>query len=607
MQASVASGTFARMKIPSLFHAFRFAEPVALRRAARRPFVEILEDRLAPATIFLVAPSEPLDATHRYLIQDAINFAGVGGTVIVQPGTSSQSGTANINIDSLTIMGDPLASVDSLQSYDFNINDSSGVTLSHLNLGDVTLSATAHNVTVTGSHLKNFTETGGMSGVGNNTLRHNVITGAVDLQGNSDAGQVTADSIAENTFVGSAPVQLGLTNSNQTSIENNHFTNSGSSAAGIRVRSNSEGVTISGNTIEMVGSGSTYGIYLLNTGGAAGNLLSAKVTGNSISAGPSGTALLCNLFGTGTNFTVQVEGNDVNRSKIGIEVYGLPGATGAGFIDLGGGTNSLGTSKGGNNFRSFDGLNGHYAIYLHSTDAGITVPAQGNIFDNAVAPAMVVKDGGNGGGSGIVDVSNSLDPNHAYVQSLYTQLLGRVADPAAGGELDQGVAKLVAKGRKAVAKSILLSNESLGLMANDVVGDYLHRDIQTPELTKFGTLLAAGKDITVVEANVLGSIDYQNNLSKNYVQALYQDLLGRAATTTEVIKGYNKLRATGLKGLAATIANSKERRVDVVKDYYHDLLHRDATAAETDALTKKPGLLKTKLQILSSDDFYNHG
>jgi hypothetical protein len=72
----------------------------------------------------------------------------------------------------------------------------------------------------------------------------------------------------------------------------------------------------------------------------------------------------------------QVEGNELNGSKVGFDINGVPGATGAGNIDLGGGSNTFGTSKGANNFRGFDGVNGHYAINLHNTDAAIAVVAQ---------------------------------------------------------------------------------------------------------------------------------------------------------------------------------------------------------------------------------------
>jgi hypothetical protein len=79
------------------------------------------------------------------------------------------------------------------------------------------VAATADHATVNRSQLISFTELGAANGVGHNTLSHNVITGFVDLQGNSGVGQVTADLLADNQFLSSQPIVVKLTNSNLTS------------------------------------------------------------------------------------------------------------------------------------------------------------------------------------------------------------------------------------------------------------------------------------------------------------------------------------------------------------------------------------------------------
>jgi len=234
--------------------------------------------------------------------------------------------------------------------------------------------------------------------------------------------------------------------------------------------------------------------------------------------------------------------------------------------------------------------------------------AQQNLFDNGATPGLVVRDASNGGGTGVLNVSNPLDPNHAYVQSLFLELLGRAGDPATGGEIDQWVSQLAKKGNRGVAKAILFSDESVGRIVNDVFTEFLDRNPDATELAKYSKQLKSGKDITRVEASILGSVEFVGRISTDFVQALYLDVLNRPATSVEVTKAYKSLPTLGLKGLAAKIAGSKERRLDFAEDLYRDLLHREPSSDEAAALAKKPGgLLKVELLVLSSDDYFNHG
>src|SRR5262249_54017031 len=131
-----------------------------------------------------------------------------------------------------------------------------------------------------------------------------------------------------------------------------------------------------------------------------------------------------------------------------------PGATGAGHVDLGGGSNAFGVSKGGNNFRGYDGQSGHFATNLHNTDAGIIVSAVSNIFDLGVNTSLVVRDGANGGGPG-TRTPRALNADCSFVQNLYTKLLGRAGDPAPGSELAGCVSLLPTLGQQGVVHGIL--------------------------------------------------------------------------------------------------------------------------------------------------------
>ena len=586
------------MRFPWFSRAIRSPRP---RRF--RPAVQGLEDRSLMSTVWVTPIDAPLDGTHFHSLAAAMPAAGTSGTVIVEPGVSPDNGTVNVTLDSLTITGDTGFAHGGLPRYDINVT-AAGVTLTNLNLSKVTLAATANNVTVSRSQIGSLTETGAASGIGHNLISYNFITGSVDLQGNS-GGQSTADVVDHNRFATSAAVMLQLTNSNNSIVKENTFVGDGTSQIGIEVRSNSDGVLIANNRVDLTGAGQPYALYLLNTGGAAGNFVGARVLDNVLDAGSSGTGLMLNVFGSGAGFTAQVEGNEFAGNKIGVDVYGVAGATGGGNVDLGGGANALGTSKGGNNFRGFNGLAGHYAIVLRSTDAGIAVQAHQNVFDAGIAPNLVIRDGANGGGTGSVSATNPLDPNHAFVQNLFTRLLGRAGSSA---ELDQWVALLPTKGRRGVARAITFSTESLTRRVDGFYTAHLARAATPAEITKWVKQMQLGVSISAVQASILGSAEFLTRISSDYIQAVFQQVLHRTATPTEVAKWNGLMPTLGRKGVAATIINSKEHRLQMVASYYADLLHRPATPTEAAALSATPGsFLTLQLSLLSGMEFYEHG
>jgi hypothetical protein len=592
--------------LPPAASSFSSLPGLARRSPSRREStIECLEARIAPATVYVVPISTPVDATHLHSLAAAMPFAGVSGTVIVEPGAASEPAAVNVTMANLTIAGDPNVSGASLSQYNLNVSVS-GVTLTNLNLGTVTESATGSALTISRSQLFSFVETGAVSGTGLNTLTHNLISGFVTLGGNSGLLQPTSDLIVDNDFIGSQPTVLQLTNSNSTQVTGNHFVNDGASATAILVRSGSDQVLISGNTVEMTGAGTPIGVTLQNNGGASGNVLGAKVLNNDLHAGTNGTGLFINVFGTGAFMTVQVEGNDFHTNKVGVDINGVTASsTGGGNVDIGGGANGFGTSKGANNFRGFDGVGGHFAIVSRNTDAGVNTQALKNIFDAGVNANSRVKDSFNGGGTGTIFVSTTLDANHAYIQTLYHDLLGRVGDPTVGGEVDQWVAKLAPKtGRVKVATAIMLSDESLGRMVDHLYDQYLDRDPTALELTKYKKVLKT-RNLASVEVSLLSSVEYQSRINTDFAQALYINLLDRPATGAELVTAY---KSSGLKALATKVTGLKEYRLHVSTGYLQDLLHRTPTADEATALSKKAGpLLNLELLVLTGDDYFSHG
>ncbi len=574
-----------------------------------RPSIEALEGReLFATSIFVVPMSQPVDVTHRHSLADAMVFAGGTGTVIIEPGAAPDASKVSVTLPSLTIKGDPNAPGSTLPRYDLDISGDN-TTVANMNLGDISVAATANNITITRSQLNNFTETGAVSGAGHNVLSQNIIYGSVNLGGNSGLLQPTADLIQYNSFQSASPILLELTNSNSTQIRDNKFFGDGSSQVAIQIRSGSDGVIVANNTVTLRGLGTPVGITLSNTGGVAGNILGARVLDNVFDAGTAGTGIFCNVFGTGAFFSSRIEGNDLHGNKVGVDVNGITSsATGAGNIDLGGGSNSFGTSLGGNNFRGFNGQSGHFAIIERNTDAGVGLPAKNNIFDIGVTSSTVVRDGGNGGGTGSIDVSVALNADRSFVQNLYTRYLGRAGNPAAGSELDGWVSQIGALGHGGVAHSILYSAESLNRIVDGFYLTYLGRNSGAGERAFWVNNISSGGSIDAVEAGFISSPEFLAHINTDFVQALYINILGRTGGPSELAGWYTQLPQLGLQGVAAAFTGSKEHREKTVTKYFETLLHREPVAGEASTLAAMPGdLLSLEGIILGGDEFYNHG
>lgn len=581
---------------------FRSSVAAKTRRAAR-PSLEGLEDRNLMAVIHVVPIDQPVDASHRHTLADAMPFAGVNGTVVIEPGATGDAGTVNVTLDGLTITGNPSVPGASLARYTLNVN-ADNVTLKNLNLGDVTLSATGDHLTISRSLLVNYTETGAVTGTGFNTLDQNTVTGAVTLSGNSGAGLVTGTVVTHNTFQSVAPIILQMTNAIGSTVTDNTFVGDRVGQVGIQVHSNSYNLTLSNNHIELFGNDS-IGMMLMNTGGALGNQLTAKVHNNTIETNNDGTALYCNIFGTGNLYVLQVQGNDFQNNLVGVDIYGVQGATGAGQIDLGNGSTLFGTSLGGNNFRGFTGQNGHYAIILRNTDANISVLAELNIYDAGVDPNTLVRDGNNAGGTGHVDVSIPLSPNNAFVQNLYRIYLGRTAT---AGEMTSWANLIPSIGQAGVANGIVRSTESLTRIVNEFYIEYLGRTGDAGGLASWVSQLQSGVSLTKVEAGFVASAEYLSHVNVDVVQALYINLLERPGAAIELAGWYNVMPQLGFQGVVEAFTNSTEHRNRIIADDFDALLNRIASASDLatfNSLAADP--IALQIVLLSSPEFLQNG
>jgi hypothetical protein len=376
------------------------------------------------------------------------------------------------------------------------------------------------------------------------------------------------------------------------------------------VLDNSGEVRIFNNQIDLTGTGTTEAIYVENKG--AVNFASVTVRDNDLHAGANGTGLYLNSFKGGSNFQIVAQGNDFHGNHVGVAINGPGLGSDAGEIDLGGGsTMQLGTSLGGNNFRGFDGLNGHFAIHLFDTDATATVSAQHNIFDNGVNPHATVADKTINGGTGIVDVSAALDANHAFVQTLYHDLLGRTGSSA---ELDGWVSELPGLGHAGVVHDILYGDAIHHEALDRLVGGYYQRflgraDNGSEELGWINALQGGAMTLEQVQAGFVASAEYQSHINTDFVQSLYMNVLHRSASTTELAGWNNALPQLGLGGVVAGFTNSFENRVDTATQYYQDLLHRAPQPGEASSLATgvQGDLLALETAVMSGPEYNANG
>jgi hypothetical protein len=590
-------------------HFWRFSERTnPARRSFSRPPVrlglEALEDRLAPASVFVVAPSVPADSTHFHSLSDAASAANVNGTVTIEPGALGTAGTIDITERSLTIQGDPNVPGSILAEYSILV-DASGVTLTNLRLASVTIVASTQNTTISKSLVGSIVEMqSNIVGSQSNVITQNYITGTVRLSGN--IGGPAGDLVTNNTFANgdsSSEILLLVDDSSSTMVSANRFIggpanliaidafDTGSPTAPTTISNNSisvAGLPYAGIEIEQSISGRTAVAFLNNT-----------VNTN----GQAGVRL--NILNP-ANFEAVGAGNDLQNNMVGVLINGATTSTNYN-IDLGGG--ALG-SLGGNNFRSFTstGTIGAGAIELVSTAAGVTIPAQHNIFQASVTPNNVIDDSMHGAmtGTGTIDVSQALDANHAFVQTLYNEVLGRTGTPT---ELDAWVQALQTQGQAAVAHAMLHSSEALGRVVDSLYLRFLSRASAAGERAAWTHFLQNGGSEEAAESVFLTSPEYLSHVNVDFVQSLYLNILGRVGSATEVEQWNNAIpNVGGIRGVADFFIHSTEYRLNTLRSDFRMFLHRTPSDAELTPLVNSPqDLLTLEGTVLSSPEFFTNG
>ncbi len=247
-----------------------------------------------------------------------------------------------------------------------------------------------------------------------------------------------------------------------------------------------------------------------------------------------------------------------------------------------------------------------------STFSGNTITAGGG----SPAGAAVGPDGYN---AVTGQAFTSLTPQEQFVQALYLDVLGRTGSKA---ELD-GWVVLFNSGfsqtddQAAIAAGIETSPEGRDHLVKGWYETFLGRSAVGGEEQGWVNQLLAGAPEEQVLSAILATPEFYSRAQtlggsgtpdQNYVQALYQRLLGRAGSDAEVTGWINVLPQLGRQGVAVRFLVSGEYRTDLVQSYYELLLHRPADTQGLDGwVSSGLGELGVRVGIEASAEFFTNG
>jgi streptogramin lyase len=178
-----------------------------------------------------------------------------------------------------------------------------------------------------------------------------------------------------------------------------------------------------------------------------------------------------------------------------------------------------------------------------------------------------------------------LSAQERTVQAQYVDALGRVGSVA---ELDAWVAQLppgATSLTQIVVAGIEGSSEARDRLVKGWYSTYLGRSAGGGEEQGFVNRLEGGLTEEQVLSEILSSPEFLNRAQNliggsdsntNFVQALYQLLLGRTGSASELAGWVSLLQSNALTRLqvANGFAGGPEYRTDIVAGYYQNLLHR---------------------------------
>jgi hypothetical protein len=201
-----------------------------------------------------------------------------------------------------------------------------------------------------------------------------------------------------------------------------------------------------------------------------------------------------------------------------------------------------------------------------------------------------------------------------FVRALYLDELGRTGSIP---EIDSWASLLNTTGsnQAAIVNFIATSQEAHDRLVRGWYQTYLGRAASPGEVAGWSSLL-----LNETQEQVLGLLLSSDEFygraqalaatgtpNQRFVQALYQLLLNRVPTATELGEGVNGLATLGRNGVALAILQGQEYRTIVVSGFYLNLLHRPADSAVGGWPGSNLDLGTIRRLFESSSEFFSNG
>jgi hypothetical protein len=206
-------------------------------------------------------------------------------------------------------------------------------------------------------------------------------------------------------------------------------------------------------------------------------------------------------------------------------------------------------------------------------------------------------------------------PPLGFVQDLYHDFLGRDGTPS---ELNQWVSVLPTLGQAEVANAISHSAEALTHAVDGFYVQFLGRPAVGGEEAGWVAMLQGGATEEQVIAGILSSSEFAARANAlvggasadaNYVQAIYQLLLSRTGSPTEINAWLGAL-PSGRASVALDLLGSAEYRTDMVDQFYATLLDRSTAPAGSEAagwVNSSLDMLAMEAGFASSMEYFQNG
>jgi len=261
-----------------------------------------------------------------------------------------------------------------------------------------------------------------------------------------------------------------------------------------------------------------------------------------------------------------------------------------------------------------NGLGGNdvFALNFTQTPAGLqTLRLDGGAGTDILAARTLP---GNGVATTLVNVERVLsNADDLFIADLYRLKLHRDADD---NELAQWRRFLNGNDRSAALQAILHSLESLDNFVRDLYQTFLGRAPQGNEEMGWVQGLLNGMSQEQLLAQLLATPEFAtrantlidgSNADQNFVRALYQLVLHRTPSDSDVTAWVNVVQNLGRQVVALAFLKSAEHRGNVITNFYRSFLHRDP---DEDGLRNwvRSGLNLSEIerQFLNSEEFFDN-